>query len=102
MHFLGTSSAGTATFTNAAGRPLRFADASTAGNAWSTTRRRLLDVSGMTRHRSASDRLSGAGRVALGATQLTVGGLDRTDTISGSSPTAAAVRPASRGTGGGS
>ena len=103
VHFLGTSSAGTATFTNAAGGTLRFADASTASTAVVDNQAgALLDVSGMNAAPLSIGSLSGAGRVALGATQLTVGGLDRTDTIAGIISDAGSefVQPGS-GTGGG-
>lgn len=80
----GAPSAGSAQVTNASGGTVRFADASTASGATIVNRAGgVVDVSGMTNGGIAIGSLSGGGRVVLGASTLTLGGLNNNTTIAG-------------------
>jgi autotransporter-associated beta strand protein len=83
------ASAGSATIANQAGGLVRFVDNATGAKASITSAvGGTLDVSGMTAAGgtaggTAVGALSGAGAVVLGATQLTLGGLNANDVVSG-------------------
>jgi fibronectin-binding autotransporter adhesin len=80
----GTPSAGAAQITNATGGTVVFADGATALNATIANQAGgVVDVSGMTNGGIAIGSLAGAGRVVLGASALTLGGLNDNTTISG-------------------
>jgi autotransporter-associated beta strand protein len=79
------ASAGSATIANQAGGLVRLADSSTGDTASVTNAAGgTLDVSGITAAGgTAVGALSGAGAVVLGATRLTLGGLNANDVVSG-------------------
>ncbi|MDM0010534.1 autotransporter-associated beta strand repeat-containing protein [Variovorax sp. J22G73] len=79
------ASAGSATIVNQAGGLVRFADSATGAQAsLANAAGGTLDVSGATAvGGTAVGSLSGAGAVVLGATRLTLGGLNTNDMLSG-------------------
>jgi autotransporter-associated beta strand protein len=79
------ASAGSATIANQAGGMVRFSDSATAAQASiANAAGGTLDVSGMTAAGgTAVGALSSAGAVVLGATRLTLGGLNANDVVSG-------------------
>jgi autotransporter-associated beta strand protein len=79
------ASAGSATIANQAGGLVRFAASATGAKASiANAAGGTLDVSGITAAGgTAVGALSGAGAVVLGATQLTLGGLNANDVVSG-------------------
>jgi fibronectin-binding autotransporter adhesin len=85
LGFGGTATAGSAQISNAFGGLVRFADSSSgAGATVSNAAGGVVDVSGSTAKTGVElGSLLGAGNVVLGATQLTVGGLNTTDTLWG-------------------
>ncbi|MDQ0032879.1 autotransporter-associated beta strand protein [Variovorax boronicumulans] len=98
------STAGGAQIANTAGGVVRFVDTATGTNASVTNAAgATFDVSGATGGKPAVElgSLSGAGAVVLGATQLSLGGLGNSDTISGTvSDKGSIFTPPGSGTGG--
>ncbi|MBS80984.1 autotransporter-associated beta strand repeat-containing protein, partial [Variovorax sp.] len=85
VSFADTATAGSAKIANAKGGTVYFAESSTGANATLTNAAGgVVDVSGVTAKTGLSlGALSGAGNVVLGATRLTLGGLNASGTISG-------------------
>ena len=103
LSFAGASSAGTSSIANQSGGVVRFADTASASNAAiSNAAGGTLDVSGATGASGVQvGSLSGAGAVVLGGTKLTVGGLGRSDSVSGAvSDGGSQFAPQGSGTGG--
>jgi autotransporter-associated beta strand protein len=103
LNFLGAATAGSAKIDNAKGGTVYFADGSAgAGASIANAAGGVVDVSGSTSKTGLElGSLSGAGGVVLGATQLTLGGLNAGDTISGTvSDTGSVFAQPGSGTGG--
>ncbi|QSI30579.1 autotransporter outer membrane beta-barrel domain-containing protein [Variovorax sp. RKNM96] len=85
VRFANAASAGSVNIGNLDGGTAYFADTASAANAQITNAKGgTVDVSGVTSKAGiAIGALSGAGGVVLGATQLTVGGLNTSDVIAG-------------------
>ncbi|MDQ0072506.1 outer membrane autotransporter protein [Variovorax boronicumulans] len=85
VRFVNAASAGSANIGNLDGGTVYFADTALAANAQITNAKGgTVDVSGVTSKTGiAIGALSGAGGVVLGATRLTVGGLNTSDVIAG-------------------
>uniref|UniRef100_UPI004039C8D5 autotransporter-associated beta strand repeat-containing protein n=1 Tax=Variovorax sp. BK018 TaxID=3450241 RepID=UPI004039C8D5 len=85
LSFLGSANAGSSKIVNASGGIVHFAEASSGANATvSNAAGGVVDVSGSTAKGGVElGSLSGEGNVVLGATRLTLGGLNASDTISG-------------------
>ncbi|WP_422096591.1 autotransporter-associated beta strand repeat-containing protein [Variovorax sp.] len=85
VSFADTATAGSAKIANAKGGTVYFAESSTGANATLTNAAGgVVDVSGVTAKTGLSlGALSGVGNVVLGATRLTLGGLNASGTISG-------------------
>ncbi|WP_208511722.1 autotransporter-associated beta strand repeat-containing protein [Variovorax paradoxus] len=85
VSFADSATAGSSKIANAKGGTVYFAESSTGANATLTNAAGgVVDVSGVTAKTGLSlGALSGAGNVVLGATRLTLGGLNASGTISG-------------------
>jgi outer membrane autotransporter protein len=85
MNFIGSATAGNSTITTDGSGILKFMGSSSGGTArYIGNGASTLDISGLTAAGMAIGSVEGAGTIALGAKQLTVGGNDRSATQSGS------------------
>ncbi|MBL6618500.1 MAG: autotransporter domain-containing protein [Reyranella sp.] len=83
VQFTSSASAGSSTITiNGAGGQLKFSDSTTANSARIIANAGTVDLSGMTSNLSIGS-IEGAANITLGGSQVTVGGLNLSTTLSG-------------------